>query len=160
MQLINGGVCAAQGFTANGIHCGIRKNTTKADLALFRRFGMQSGRDADKFAGFAPVERTENGIYRLTEMTNAFLSGRGVNQLDLGTHIMFICDVTQCVRINDKDTMTYTYYQNNVKPKPQTDGKKGYVCKICGWVYEGEPLPEDIVCPLCKHGAADFEPIA
>ena len=78
--------------------------------------------------------------------------------MDLQTHVMFICDVTQCVTLNDRETMTYTYYQKNVKPKPETE-KKGHVCKICGYVYEGDPLPEDFICPLCKHGAADFEPI-
>ena len=80
-------------------------------------------------------------------------------KIDLQTHMMFICDVTQCVRLSDKETMTYTYYQNNVKPKPDTDGKKGFVCKICGYIYEGDTLPEDFICPLCKHGAADFEEI-
>ena len=79
--------------------------------------------------------------------------------MDLGTHIMFICDVTQCANLNKEETMTYTYYLQNVKPKPDTE-KKGYVCKICGWVYEGEELPEDLICPLCKHGAADFEPLS
>ena len=79
--------------------------------------------------------------------------------LDLGTHGMFICSVTEARVLNSVETMTYTYYQKNVKPKPQTEGKKGYVCKVCGYVYEGDELPEDFVCPLCKHGAADFEPI-
>jgi rubredoxin len=81
-----------------------------------------------------------------------------INTIDLQTHVMFICDVTQCVNLTDLPTMTYTYYLENVKPRPETD-KKGFACKICGWVYEGEELPEDLVCPLCKHGAADFEPI-
>jgi rubredoxin len=80
--------------------------------------------------------------------------------VDLDTHGMFICSVTEARVLSDKDTMTYTYYQNNVKPKPETAGKKGFVCKVCGYVYEGETLPEEIVCPLCKHGASDFEPIA
>ena len=79
--------------------------------------------------------------------------------VDLDTHGMFICSVTEARVISDRETMTYAYYHSNVKPKPQTDGKKGYVCKICGYVYEGEELPEDFICPLCKHGAADFEPI-
>jgi rubredoxin len=79
--------------------------------------------------------------------------------VDLDTHGMFICSVTEARVLSDKETMTYTYYQNNVKPKPETKGKKGHVCKICGYVYEGDPLPEDFICPLCKHGAADFEPI-
>ena len=81
------------------------------------------------------------------------------NYVDLDTHGMFICSVTEARVLGKNETMTYNFYQSNVKPKPQTEGKKGYVCKVCGWVYEGDPLPEDIVCPLCKHGAADFEPI-
>jgi Na+-translocating ferredoxin:NAD+ oxidoreductase RNF subunit RnfB len=89
---------------------------------------------------------------------NGYISCKVINQVDLQTHVMFICDVTQCVRLSDKETMTYTYYQKNVKPKPETD-KKGYVCKICGYVYEGSELPEDYICPLCKHGVQDFEPI-
>ena len=79
--------------------------------------------------------------------------------VDLGTHGMFICEVTEARVLSDRETMTYTYYQENVKPKPETEGKKGYVCKICGYVYEGETLPEDFICPLCKHGAQDFEEI-
>ena len=79
--------------------------------------------------------------------------------VDLGTHGMFICSVTEARVVSDKDTMTYTYYQKYVKPKPQTEGKKGFVCKVCGYIYEGDELPEDFICPLCKHGAVDFEPI-
>ena len=80
--------------------------------------------------------------------------------MDLDTHGMFICSITEARVISDRETMSYDYYMNKVKPKPQTEGKKGWVCKICGWIYEGEELPADIICPLCKHGAADFEPIA
>ena len=80
--------------------------------------------------------------------------------IDMDTHGMFICSITEARVLSDKETMTYTYYQNNVKPKPQTDGKKGWVCKICGYIYEGEELPDDFICPLCKHGASDFEPIS
>ena len=90
---------------------------------------------------------------------NAMISLKVEQYVDLGTHGMFICSVTESRVISDKETMTYTYYQSNVKPKPQTEGKKGFVCKICGYIYEGDELPEDFICPLCKHGAADFEPI-
>ncbi|MBO4392145.1 MAG: flavodoxin, partial [Clostridia bacterium] len=89
----------------------------------------------------------------------AFMSLKVEQYVDLDTHGMFICAVTEARVISDSETMTYTYYQNNVKPKPKTDGKKGYVCKVCGYVYEGDKLPDDFVCPLCKHGAADFEEI-
>ena len=133
--------------------------TTKADLALFRRFGMQSGRDADKFAGFAPVERTENGIYRLTEMTNAFLSGRVVDQLDLGTHILFVAEVVDGQVLSGEEPCTYSYYQENIKPKPAPAEKKGWVCEVCGYVYEGGEPPEGYVCPVCQHGREVFRPV-
>ena len=129
-----------------------------APFTIFERFGFQSGRDADKFADFGHAQRASNGLLFLDKYANAFICCKVISQVDLDTHVMFICDVTQCANLSKVETMTYTYYQQNVKPKPETD-KKGYVCKICGWVYEGEELPEDIVCPLCKHGAADFEPI-
>ena len=95
----------------------------------------------------------------MPKFINAFLSLKVENYVDLDTHGLFICSVTEARVISDAESMTYDYYFNNVKPKPQTEGKKGYVCKICGYVYEGDKLPEDIVCPLCKHGYADFEPI-
>ncbi len=130
----------------------------EAPFAVFERFGFHSGRDTDKFAGFDHVQRACNGLLFLDKYANAFICCKVINQVDLGTHIMFICDVTQCANLNKVETMSYTYYLQNVKPQPDT-AKKGYVCKICGWVYEGKELPEDIVCPLCKHGAADFEPL-
>ena len=130
-----------------------------APFSVFQNFGFQSGRTADKFDGI-DVLRSDNGLRFLSRHINSFMSLKVESYVDLGTHGMFICSVTEARVISDKETMTYTYYQNQVKPKPETAGKKGYVCKICGWVYEGEELPEDIVCPLCKHGAADFEPIA
>ena len=131
----------------------------EAPFAVFQKFGFQSGRSADKFAGEA-VLRSDNGLVFLDRYINAFLSLEVEQYVDLDTHGMFICTVTEARVISDAETMTYTYYLNEVKPKPETAGKKGYVCKICGWVYEGDTLPEDIVCPLCKHGAADFEPIS
>jgi len=130
-----------------------------APFSVFENFGMQSGRKADKFTDMQ-VLRSDNGLVFLPRYINSFMSLKVEQYIDLDTHGMFICTVTEARVINSNETMTYTYYQNNVKPKPQTEGKKGYVCKICGWVYEGEPLPDDIICPLCKHGAADFEPIA
>ena len=131
----------------------------EAPFAIFERFGFHSGRDTDKFADFDYAQRATNGLLFLDKYVNAFICCKVINQVDLDTHVMFICDVTQCANLNKTETMTYTYYLQNVKPKPDT-AKKGYVCKICGWVYEGSELPEDIVCPLCKHGAADFEPLA
>ncbi|MGM9669089.1 MAG: flavin reductase [Faecousia sp.] len=129
-----------------------------APFSVFQNFGFQSGRTADKFANETPL-RSDNGLAFLPKYINAFMSLKVEQYLDLGTHGMFICSVTEARVISDKETMTYTYYQNNVKPKPKTEGKKGWVCKVCGYIYEGDPLPEDFICPLCKHGAADFEPI-
>ncbi len=129
-----------------------------APFAVFEAFGFRSGRNTDKFADCTPL-RSDNGLVFLPRYINSFLSLKVEQYVDLGTHGMFICSVTEARVISNLETMTYTYYQNNVKPKPQTAGKKGYVCKICGYVYEGDPLPEDFICPLCKHGAADFEPI-
>ena len=130
-----------------------------APFSVFERFGFQSGRSVDKFEG-QEILRSDNGLVFLPKHINAFMSLKVESYVDLDTHGMFICTVTEARVLSDRDTMTYTYYQDNVKPKPQTEGKKGWVCKICGYVYEGEELPEDFVCPLCKHGAADFEPIS
>ena len=130
-----------------------------APFSVFETFGFQSGRTADKFKGIDEL-RSDNGLRFLPRYINSFMSLKVENVVDLGTHGMFICTVTEARVMEDKETMTYTYYQNHVKPQPETEGKKGYVCKVCGWVYEGDTLPDDIVCPLCKHGAADFEPIA
>ncbi len=132
--------------------------STEAPFKVFETFGFQSGRAVDKFKG-CEVLRSDNGLVFLPRYINAFLSLKVEQYVDLGTHGMFICSVTEARVISDAETMTYTYYQKNVKPKPKTEGKKGWVCKICGYVYEGDELPEDFVCPLCKHGAADFEPI-
>lgn len=130
-----------------------------APFSLFQNFGFQSGRTADKFAG-QEVLRADNGVAFLPQYINSFLSLKVEQYMDLDTHGMFICTVTESRVMSHTETMTYTYYQNHVKPKPQTEGKKGFVCKVCGYVYEGDELPDDFVCPLCKHGPADFEPIA
>ena len=132
--------------------------TTEAPFKVFEAFGMTSGRNVDKFAGCEPL-RSHNGLVVLPRYINSYMSLEVTDYVDLGSHGMFICSVSEAKVISDKETMTYTYYHKNVKPKPDTDGKKGYVCKICGYVYEGDKLPEDFICPLCKHGAADFEEI-
>jgi flavorubredoxin/flavin reductase (DIM6/NTAB) family NADH-FMN oxidoreductase RutF len=129
-----------------------------APFAVFENFGFHSGRTVDKFAGIEEL-RSDNGLRFLPRNINSFMSLDVESYVDLDTHGMFICSISEARVMSDKETMTYTHYQNNVKPKPETEGKKGFVCKVCGWVYEGETLPDDIVCPLCKHGAADFEPI-
>ena len=129
-----------------------------APFAVFEKFGFVSGRNVDKFAG-ETHPHSDNGLVFLNRYINSFMSLNVEQYVDLGTHGMFICSVTEARVLSDKETMTYSYYHSHVKPQPETAGKKGYVCKICGYVYEGDTLPEDIVCPLCKHGASDFEPI-
>ena len=133
--------------------------STEAGFDIFKNFGFQSGRDADKFKNIKFL-RTDNGLAFLSECINAVISLKVEQYVDLGTHGMFICEVTESRVISDVETMTYNYYQANVKPKPPVKGKKGFVCTVCGYIYEGDELPADFICPLCKHGAADFEPIA
>ena len=132
--------------------------STEAPFKVFEDFGFRSGRNVDKFEG-QEVLRSDNGLVFLPKYINAFMSLKVEQYVDLDTHGMFICEVTEARVISDRETMTYNYYQDNVKPKPQTEGKKGWVCKVCGYIYEGEDLPDDFICPLCKHGVADFEPI-
>ena len=132
--------------------------TVDAPFSVFESFGFRSGRSVDKFAG-ETVLRSDNGLAILTRYINAYMSVEVEQYIDLGSHGMFICSIVESKVLSDAESMTYSYYHASVKPKPKTEGKKGYVCKICGYVYEGDPLPEDFVCPLCKHGAEDFEPI-
>lgn len=150
--------------------------TEKTPFDIFKRFGFQSGRDVDKFAGFDGAARAGNGLFYLKEAANAWLSGKVVEKHDLGTHMLFIADVTDGAVLSDIPSVTYTYYQANIKPKPQAApaGKTKWVCKICGYEYDpekGDPdngipagtafedLPEDWVCPICKHGKQDFEKV-
>lgn len=132
--------------------------TVEAPFKVFQAFGFVSGRDTDKFKDCTP-NRSENGLVVLPKYINSYMSLAVEEYIDLGTHGMFICSITEADVVSDLETMTYTYYQKNVKPKPEVKKVKGYVCKICGYVHEGETLPEDFICPLCKHGASDFEPI-
>ena len=151
-----------------------------ADFELFKRFGFQSGREVNKFQGYGKIGLASNGITYIKDGTNAYISGTVYDTVDLGTHTLFICDVTDMELIPEADgsvarSATYEYYQENIKPKPQ-DIKKGdeigslvkdedekgqtvWVCKVCGYVYEGEDLPEDFICPWCKHPASDFEKV-
>ena len=129
-----------------------------APFSVFEQFGFVSGRNVDKFANCKP-NRSDNGLVFLPRYINSFMSLKVEQYIDLGTHGMFICSITEARVINNQETMSYSYYHENVKPKPDVSGTKGYVCKICGYVYEGDELPEDYICPLCKHGAIDFEPI-
>lgn len=135
--------------------------STEAPFAVFEHFGFQSGRNVDKFASEEYREdkilRSDNGVAFLPRYINSFMSLKVERYIDFETHGMFVCSVTESRVISSTETMTYNYYQHNVKPRPEAEGKKGWVCKICGYVHEGEELPDDFICPLCKHGAADFE---
>ena len=128
---------------------------------IFQQFGFQSGREADKFAGMATQTRSANGLRYLSEYTNAFISAKVISAEDYGTHTLFVADITEAKVLSAEPSVTYAYYFEHIKPKPQptAEAKKGWVCKICGYVYEGEDLPADFICPLCKHGAEDFEPL-
>ena len=130
--------------------------TTEAPFKVFEAFGFVSGRNVNKFENCEPFI-SENGLVYLPHYINAYISLEVEQYVDLGTHGMFICGVTEAKVINNQESITYSYYHKNVKPKPQAKKSKGYVCKICGYVYEGEKLPDDFICPLCKHPASDFE---
>lgn len=135
--------------------------TEEVPFKVFEHFGFQSGKNVNKFENCESENRSGNGVLYVPKFTNAVISGAVVGEVDCGTHTMFIADVTETKILSGVPSVTYQYYFDNIKPKPEkkTEVKKGYICKICGYVYEGEPLPPDFVCPLCKHGAEDFEPI-
>lgn len=148
--------------------CKMLKNTRKfnisvldegADFELFKHFGYQSGKDVDKFVNFIHTKRTPNGVLYITKNTNAYLSAWVQDEIDLDTHVMFIAQLVDAEILSEKPTVTYDYYQKNIKPKPQATASKGWRCKICGYIYEGEELPSDFICPICKHGVVDFEKI-
>ncbi len=136
----------------------INSLTEDTPFEVFKHFGYQSGRDVNKFDKYTP-NRSGNGLIVLPKHSKGFLSLTVDRETDLGSHMLFLSRPTEGKLLSDGETVTYSYYQKNIKPKPQPEKKKGFVCRICGYVYEGETLPEDFVCPLCKHGAEDFEPI-
>ena len=133
--------------------------TQGVSFEVFKNFGYQSGRKADKFSKCKNVKRSENGLCYLTEGVNSYLSGKVTSTVDMGTHTMFIAEVTQAKMLSLEPSVTYTYYQDNIKPQPEKETKKGWRCKICGYIHEEDELPQDYICPICKHGAADFEKI-
>ena len=152
----------------NNYTCEMIQHTKKFNVSVlaegvsfdvFKNFGFQSGRIVEKFTNFLDVKRSPNGVLYITKDTNAFMSAYVQQEIDLGTHIMFIAQLVEAEVLSEKPTVTYDYYQKNIKPKPQTAEKKGWRCKICGYIYEEEVLPSDFICPICKHGAVDFEKI-
>lgn len=124
---------------------------------VFKIFGYQSGRNIDKFAEFSDTKRSPNGLLYITKNTNAFMSAYVKQEIDLDTHILFIAQLVEAEVLSEKPTATYDYYQRKIKPQPEETPKKGWRCKICGFIYEHEELPADYICPICKHGAIDFE---
>ena len=132
--------------------------TTAAPFKVFEAFGFKSGRDTDKFKDCSP-KRSANGLVVLPEYINSYMSLTVDSYIDFGTHGMFVCSVSEAEVISDSETMSYSYYHKHVKPKPKTENKKGYMCMICGFIHDEPELPPDFVCPICKHGADDFEPI-
>ena len=137
--------------------CNVSLLSTDADFSVFQRFGFQSGRDTDKLQGLENIARSANGVFYLTGCTNAVLSCKVVSTVDCGSHTLFIADLTEAAVLSDTPSMTYAYYREHVKPRPtQLEEKKGWVCEVCGYVYEGEELPADFICPLCKHGPEAF----
>ena len=138
--------------------------TESTPFEIFKQFGFQSGRNVDKFEG-GMYATSENGLYYLPEHTNAVLSGKVVDMLDYDTHTLFVAEVTEAKKLSDEKSVTYEYYQSNIKPKPQAakteepSAKGKWVCKICGYVHEGDELPDDFICPWCKHPASDFEKV-
>ena len=132
--------------------------STEAPFSVFEAFGFKSGRDTDKFSGCTP-SRSSNGLAVLPKYINSYISLEVDGYFDFGTHGMFVCSVTEAAVISDAETMSYSYYHKNVKPRPKTENKKGYICKICGFIHDEPELPSDFICPICKHGAEDFEPI-
>lgn len=129
-------------------------------FGVFQNFGFQSGKDIEKFASFHETSRAENGVLYLTAYTNSVISAKVVDKVDYGTHTLFIAEVTEAKGLTEVPSVTYQYYFEHIKPQPQVqEEKKGFVCKVCGYVYEGDSLPEDFICPICKHGVSDFEPL-
>lgn len=133
--------------------------TTGAKFDIFERFGFRSGRDVDKFEGFGDVHRSKNGVLYITQNTNAYISFRVIDTIDCDTHTVFLAEVTDAKNIGSGDSVTYDYYHKNIKPKPEKQNTKGWRCTICGYIYDGDELPEDFVCPICKHDASYFEKI-
>ena len=136
-----------------------------ADFELFKHFGFQSGRTVNKFADFTDCRRVSNGTFAITRGTNAFISADVEQAIDLGTHMLFVGLVTEMEVLADVPSATYNYYQSNIKPKPQpvgktAEGKTIWRCSICGYEYVGEELPDDFICPICKHPASDFVKVA
>ena len=136
--------------------------TEHTPMDIIQHFGFQSGKDVNKFENALTDLRSSNGLRYVPRYTNAYLSGKVNQMVDLGTHTLFIAEITESVLLNNDPSLTYDYYHRNIKPKPEVpaasgDGKTRWVCQTCGYVYEGDEVPDDFLCPWCKHGKADFK---
>ena len=136
-------------------------STETSKFDLYERFGLQSGRDAEKFEDFLPCERSANGLMYVTENVNALMSCKVISAVDYGSHTLFVADLTEAKKLSGEPSVTYDYYRRNIKPKPgeKAKKKKGWLCTVCGYIYEGEVLPPDFICPICKHGVEVFVPL-
>ena len=132
--------------------------TENSHFETYKHWGFQSGREVDKTLEIS-YQRAENGIIYIAKETNAYLSAKVVSMTDLGTHTLFLAEVTEAEVISEEESVTYSYYQKNIKPAPDKEKKKGFICTVCGYIYEGDTLPEDFICPWCKHPASDFKPL-
>ena len=168
MQVTSDPVQIAIAVNKRNFTTGMIQNTKKFNISvlsenskfeIFKRIGYQSGKDVDKFSDFFDTKRSPNGVLYITKNTNSYMSAYVKQEIDLGTHILFIAQLVEAEKLSEIPTVTYNYYQKNIKPAPQSTNKKGWRCKICGYIYEGENLPADFICPVCKHGAVDFEKI-
>ena len=168
MQVTSDPLQVAVCVNKNNYTCEMIQHTKKFNVSVlsegvgfdvFKNFGYQCGRNIDKFSNFYDTKRSNNGVLYITKNTNAYMSAWVKQEIDLGSHIMFIAQLVDAEVLSEKPTVTYDFYQKNIKPAPQKTEKKGWRCKICGDIYEGEDLPSDFICPICKHGAVDFEKI-
>lgn len=168
MQVTSDPLQIAIAVNKNNYTTGMIQRTKKFNLSIldelapfeiFKNFGYQSGANVNKFANYNNTKRSPNGAVYLTDSTNAYISAFVKQEIDLGSHILFIAQLVAAESLSDETSVTYDFYQKNIKPKPEKTNKKGWRCKICGYIYEGENLPSDFICPICKHGAIDFERI-
>ena len=168
MQVTSDPLQIAIAVNKNNYTTGMIQRTKKFNLSIldesaqfevFKNFGYQSGANVNKFENYNDTKRSPNGVLYLTDSTNAYISAFVKQEIDLGSHILFIAQLVAAESLSDKTSVTYDFYQKNIKPKPEKTNKKGWRCKICGYIYEGEILPADYICPICKHGAIDFERI-
>ena len=135
--------------------------TENTPFSLFQKFGFQSGREINKFENYEFTERDVQGLLHLTRYCNSYMSGKVIDTYDYGTHTIFVADIVEEASLSTDHSLTYSFYSEHIKPKVRqvAEHKKGFICKICGYIYEGDTLPDDFICPVCKHGAVDFEPI-